>query len=120
MPYKIQRNDEWVEIRLWGETAKDEILKIIHEINRQDPKKELSDVWIVDKESMVPFFAFREIAESVQLICEPGMAGTKSAIVAGDEFHRAQIEMFQAEAKILPYPIGVFATRDEAIEWILA
>jgi hypothetical protein len=118
MPYKIQEIDGYVEVSVWGETSKWEVLEVIRELQRRDTRKEVSDLWLLSKECMVPFTEFSEIAEAVKSLCTSGMIGSKSAIVAEDELQRAQLEMYRAEAAILPFEVRVFRSRDDAVQWL--
>ena len=118
MPYKMQKIDGFVEVSVWGETSKWEMLEAVWELRLRDPCKKVSDLWIVSGECMVPFDEFPEIAETVQSLCTPGMIGSKSAIVASDELQRAQLELYRAEAAILPFEIRVFRSRDDAVRWL--
>jgi hypothetical protein len=118
MSYKIQEIDGYVEVSVWGETSKWEVLEIIRELQRRDPCKKVSDLWIVSGECMVPFTELSEIADAVKSLCTPNMIGSKSAVVAANELQRMQLEMYRAEAAMLPFEIGVFKSREDAVQWL--
>jgi hypothetical protein len=74
--------------------------------------------WLVAKESQIPFTHYAEIVMSVKSTMPDDFVGSKTAIVAADEFHAAQFEMYAAEASVLPFEVRVFQSRDEAVAWI--
>ena len=120
MPYEITTSDTHHEIRVFGETSKTEILEIIQSIAQRDPLKTLPDLWCVAAESQIPFFHFADIAQTIQRWLPPNVVRNRTAIVAADDFHKALLELYRAEASILPYDMRVFRDRDEALEWIKA
>jgi hypothetical protein len=46
------------------------------------------------------------------------MMAKKSAIVVADYLQMAQARLYLEEAKSLPFEIGVYMTREEAIRWL--
>jgi hypothetical protein len=118
MAYQIEKKESFFEVRVLGNTSKPEILEIIRELDRRDRGKHFPDLWIIAKESQVPFVHFREIAEEIRSLLPCDAIGNKTAIVAAGEFYKAQLELYRSEASILPFEIRVFLSRDEAVEWI--
>jgi len=120
MAYQIEKKDGFFEVRISGETSKYEILEVIRELDRRDRGKKFPDLWLVAGESQVPLVHFSEIAQGIRSLLPRDAVGNKTAIVAAGEFHKAQLEMYQSEASILPFEIRVFRSRDEAVEWIMS
>ena len=120
MPYAIEKKARYLEIRVWGETSKHEVIAIIAELDAKDRGKTLPDLWLVAGESQVPFWDYRDIAESALSLLPAGAKGNKTAVVAANIFHKAQLNMYREEAAILPFPVRVFGSRDEAEAWLLA
>ena len=118
MPYRIRTRDGFFEVRVWGETSTHEILNAVKELDRKDRGKKLPDLWIFAAESQLPFDQHAEIAKAIRSLCPPGMVGNRTAMVADGEFQKAQLEVYRSEASILPFPIRVFGSEDEAVEWL--
>jgi len=118
MPYEIEKKESFFEVRVTGETSKHEILRIIRELARLDRGKNLPDLWLVASESQVPFVQFADIAQAIRSLLPREALGNKTAIVAADAFHEAQLDLYRSEATMLPFPVRVFRSRDEAVEWI--
>ena len=91
---------------------------IIWELSRKDPRKECPDLWLFSEESHVPFAHFNEIARAIKGLIPRDAVGNKTAMVAANAFQKAQIEMYPAEASILPFNIQLFGSRTEAVEWL--
>ena len=118
MAYQVRDLGGIIEVSVTGETSKEEVMRAVHELQRRDPEKRCADLWLVASECMLPFHEFHQIAESILSLCTPGMTGNRSAIVADGEFQAALMEMYQGEAAILPYEIGVFRCREKALAWL--
>lgn len=118
MAYEIEKQDGYFEVRVSGETSRYEVLEIIRELHTRDCGKKFPDLWLMAEESQVPFAHFSEIAQAIGRLLPVDAVGEKTAIVAADEFHMAQFEMYRSEASHLPFPIRVFLSRDEAVAWL--
>ncbi len=118
MPCQIEKKDGFFEVCVSGETSKSEVLRVVQELHRLDSGKKFPDLWVIARESEVPFVHFAEIAESIRKLLPRGAVGNRTAIVAADVFHEAQLDMYRAEASILPFPVRVFLCRDEAVKWL--
>jgi hypothetical protein len=118
MAHEIEKKDWYIEVRVSGPTSKHQILNIILQLNAMDPGKKLPDLWIFSWESQVPLVHFHDIARIIRQILPKHAVGSKSALVADGEFQKAQLELYQTEAAILPYPVGVFRSTEEALEWL--
>jgi len=66
----------------------------------------------------VPIDLFPMMAESIYRLCEGGMAGRRSAIVAANALQKATFDFIRYDAHILPYEIGVFTSLEEAVAWV--
>ena len=96
-----------------------DILKIIHHLHRNDPRKETPDLWILDPECDFSFHSFPMIVQGVlRLVAKTIKKGCRSAILAADEFQRVKVDLYCAEATVLPYEIRTFTARDEAVDWL--
>ena len=118
MAYKIEAKDGYVEVQVTGRTTKHEIIEILRELSRRDPRKETPDLWLVESESQVPLADFIEIALAVGKLLPPGIVGARSALVAADHFQMAEMQMYRLESSFLPFELGVFHTQAEALAWL--
>ncbi len=117
MAYEVEKKDTFLEVRVSGDTSKDELIEAIRELRRCDPRKELPDLWLFAGECQVPLVEFSDIAQAVLGLLPRNAVGNKTAIVAANEFRMAQIDMYRFEAAVLPFAIRVFRSRDEAVAW---
>jgi hypothetical protein len=118
MAHRIEDIGGILEVKVWGDTSKQDLLAIIMELQRRDPGKKCMDLWMIDSDCIIPFSEFHRIVEGIHSLCPPGMVGSRSAIVAFDSFQQAQLEMYRAEASILPFEMRVFGSRADAVEWL--
>ena len=118
MAYEIEKRDGYHAVRVWGDTDQFELMQAVRDLSRSDPHKELPDVWLVAKESMVPFLDMPRVVHGLQRFFPSDMVDNRTAIVAGDVFHKAQIEIFRREAASLPLDIRIFLSEDEALDWV--
>jgi hypothetical protein len=118
MPHEIKFGNPLVEVKIWGETCKEEVLQIIRKLHEDDPEKEKQDLWLVAAESMVPFDALASIAEVTGELVGRKRCKGRSAIVAANVFHKARLDLYSIEAAILPFPLKVFLSKDEALKWL--
>lgn len=51
-------------------------------------------------------------------LCLPDMVGSKTALVAADEFMRVPLELYKVEAAVLPFEIQIFNNRADALQWL--
>ena len=118
MEYNIQKKETFFEINISGEVSIFDVLAVVEELAQQDPGKHYADLWIVAPEIEIPYSQYRNIAKAIdKLFVNPPIV-SKTAIVTADQFQKAQLEMYQAEAFDLPLDIRVFTSRDEAVTWI--
>ena len=118
MPYSIKRQNGFVEVEVWGETSAAEIIAAVNEIHAEYPRKECSDLWVLARESMLPLSTFPTIIEAIVGLCGEDHVYRRSAIVASDQFQKAMADMYRSEADTLPFEVGVFISRDDAIQWL--
>ena len=120
MSYKIRPADGIVEIDIWGQTNKWEVLEVLGQLRARDPGKKVCDLWVVAEDTTLPVDAFYSVAETVKKLCTVDMvqAGCRSAILAANEFHKALLSMYLHEARELPFTVGVFTSRDDAMAWL--
>ena len=118
MEYKIEKKETFFEINISGEVSIFDVLAVVEELAGKDPRKHYPDLWIVAPEIEIPYSQYRNIAQAIdKLFIEPPIAD-KTAIVAADQFQKAQLEMYQQEASNLPLDIQIFTSRDDAVAWI--
>jgi hypothetical protein len=118
MAYRIEEKDSIFEVHMWGQTSRWEVMEIVHQLQRKDPRKESCDLWIFSETGGVFFDEFPEIVKAVASLCSSDMAANKTALVASDGFLRAQLELYRAEAAGLPFEIRVFETKENAVQWL--
>ena len=120
MAYRIHEGDGFVEVQISEETSVEELLGVIRELRDRDPRKEISDLWSLSEDSIIPIASFASIVASVAPLCPRDIVGRKTAVVASNELHRAVLDIYRAEAARLPFAIGVFTSREEAVHWLKA
>jgi hypothetical protein len=119
MGYTIEKVDGFLEVRLSGKGSKLVLFKVIAELMRKDPKKKYSDLWIVDREFQVPYMEYRGIAKALSHVFPKSPVTNKTAIVADNDFQKAQIELYGLElSRYLSINIRAFLTIEEAVVWI--
>ena len=118
MAFSIEKTEDFIEVHVWGEAQPGEVMAILHKLREMAPRKETSDLWVFPEEYVVPWDAFVTIVKEITGFVVPGMVGKKTAIVVANNFQMAQGELYRKEAKALPFEIGVFMSRDEAMEWL--
>ena len=118
MAFRIERTEEVIEVHLWGQGRESEILAILGELYKMAPRKEVSDLWLVSEDYVVPWDAFSTIAKQVRGFLSHDMVAKNSAIVVANQFQMVQAELYRNEAQGLPFEIGVFLTREDAVAWL--
>ena len=119
MPYKIEHKGGYVEVSLSGDPCQYELLEVLRQLRQRDPRKETPDLWVVADETVFPVEWHQPIAATVKGLCRKDMVGARSAIVAPDRLHKAQLEMYRHQARHLPFELQIFTCRDEAGEWLI-
>lgn len=120
MAFHIEKAEDFIEVKLWGNGDQWEIVKILGQLREMAPRKEISDLWLISKEYVVPWHAFPPIVKEVSRLLPNDMIANRSAIVVSDHLQMSQARLYLEEAKRLPFEIGVFMTKEEAIKWLKA
>jgi hypothetical protein len=110
--------EDFIEVHLWGEAHESEVVAILRKLHEMAPRKEISDLWLFAEEYVISWDTFSEIVKEVTQLLPHDMIASKSAIVVANHFQMAQASLYLEEAKRLPFEIGVFMTREEAIRWL--
>jgi hypothetical protein len=118
MPYSVKHGENVVEVEVWGQTSTAEVLAAINEIHAAYPRKERPDLWTLSREAMLPLSVFPTIVQAIKGLCGGDQVYRRSAIVASDRFQRAMADMYRIEAAELPFELGVFSSKDKAMEWL--
>ena len=118
MSYRIEEGDSIFEVRVSNPTSRQELLQAIKELAGKDPLKEHCDIWYFPNEAFVSLAEFSEIVQAVKSLCRPDMVGNKTALVVSGELQRVAANMYRSEAAQLPFEIGVFTTREDALHWL--
>ncbi len=118
MAFNIERNEGFIEVHLWGEGQEGEVLTIVQKLKEMAPKKEIADLWMISKEYVLPWACYLPIVEKIANFTPINGGAMKSAIVVSDHFQMAQAQFYLEAAKCLPFAVGAFMTRNEAIRWL--
>ena len=118
MPYRIEEVDSIFEVHVSNPTSKWEILQAVAELTRKDPRKEQCDLWCIPDEIFISFAEYQEIAGAIASLCPQDMVGNKTALLVSGTLQMAFAEMYRSEASHLPFEIGVFTSRDDALQWL--
>lgn len=119
MPYRIEKKDGYVEVLLDGNFTAMEILKAVKMLSKEDPRKEMPDLWVIPEGHLVSANWHTIIVKGIQKLCPPDIVGRRSAVVASNEFYKAIVGMYCCEAESLPYNIRVFTSREAAEQWLM-
>ena len=98
--------------------TKGDVLAAVVELQRRDLGKRLCDLWIFSRDVELSYAEFASTAEAIRRMCPLGMKGNRCAIVGGDAFQQAQLELYRDEAAILPFEIRIFGDEATAIQWL--
>lgn len=122
MMYEILPQEGYVEVHVSGKVSHWDLLRVVHELHKKDPKKDTPDLWILDQELDFSLHSFPPLVQGLLNLMSRALIknGCKSAILAADEFQRAKIELYCAETAVLPYEIRTFTSRAETLNWLLS
>ena len=118
MACEIHERTGYFEVRVLAGTSRLEILGAVVELNRRDQAKQMCDLWLFSKDVALSYADFADTVEAIRRLCPPGMKGNRCAIVGGDAFQQAQLELYRAEAARLPFEIRVFGDEATAVRWL--
>ena len=118
MTFRIERKEDLIEVQVWGNGDESEVLDILRKLREMAPRKEISDLWFLSEEYVVPWAAFLPIVQELTRLLSEDMIAKKTAIVVASHLQMAQGRLYLDEAKRLPFEIGVFMTREEAMKWL--
>jgi len=119
MPHEVEEKGDYVEVRASGQLSEWEVLAIVAALRARDPLKRLPDLWVLAPDAAVPLPALPFIARSIGRLFRPGVKVARSALVTADAVQGAVAEMYRTQAgERLPFEIGVFQSRDEALKWL--
>ena len=119
MPYQIDEVDSIFEVRVSDPTSALEILHAITELARRDPRKERCDLWFFNTSLFISLAEYPGMVREVAGLCGKDFVGNRSAILVYNGLQEAIAEMFRNEAAgKLPYEIGVFTSREDAVRWL--
>ncbi len=118
MAFRIEKKEDCIEVHLWGNAHESEVLEILRKLREMAPRKEISDLWLLSEEYVVPWDLFLPIVNEVKSFVSGDMIANKSAIVVANHSQMAQAQLYLEEAKSLPFEIGAFMTREEAVRWL--
>jgi hypothetical protein len=118
MSYEVLKNDGVIEVRLHGSGSTADVLEAFEAVHALSPRKTVSDVWVLAPEYVIPWDEYATIVFAVGARWTADSVPSRSAIVVANEFQRAQAEFYVQQARTLPFPIRVFARRDQAMAWL--
>ncbi len=118
MAFRIEKAEDLIEVHVWGNAHESEVLEILRELQAMAPRKEISDLWLISEEYVVPWDSFLPIVKEIKRLLPSGMIAKKSAIVVATHSQMAQAQLYLEEAKCLPFEIAAFMTREEAVRWL--
>lgn len=118
MGHVIEKRDCFIEVRIYEEVSKYELLLIIAGLSIRDPGKKYPDLWVIGPEVQIPYARFKGISEAIGFAFSKPPAARRTAIVAADEFQRTQCELYRLEAAALPLEIRVFLSYEDAVAWV--
>lgn len=121
MNHRIIEKKGHVEIHLIGRTSKWEIIKIIFELQRNDPKKQRKGMWFLNEHVDFKKHSLPLIIKGIMnlVVRNTLQSGAKTAIIAANEQQHELVDVFCANAAShLPYPVKGFATIEEATLWL--
>lgn len=121
LTYEIVSKETYVEVHASGTVSHWDLLKIIHQLHRDDPKKTKPDLWVLDENLEFSLYSFPPIIQGIAALIARNAVrnGCRSAILAADEFQKAKVEFYCTEAAaVLPFEIRAFTSCREAVDWL--
>ena len=118
MAFRIEKAGDFIEVQVWGSADRSEVVQILRKLHEMTPRKEISDLWLLSEDYVVPWDAFSSIVKELRYLLSADVIANKSAIVVTSHSKMAQARLYLEEAKCLPFDIGVFMTREEAVRWL--
>lgn len=118
MPFKVQKEEGFFLVYLWGNATKWEVIQAVGEIRRLNWFKELPDVWVLEEDVVIPFSDYDTIIRQALSSFPAKMKGAPSAIVVRDAFQVEMARLYIQELSRMPYPVRVFTSMDEALVWV--
>ncbi len=120
MPYRIEEVDSIFEVQLYDPTSLPEVLDAIRELARMDPRKERCDLWSFNSNLFLSLTEYPDMVREVAGLCSgKDFVGNRSAIIVSSGLQEAVAEMYQNKAAgKLPFEIGVFTSREDALRWL--
>ena len=118
--FSIHPQERHVEVKIDGDCSPWDMLKVIHQLSRNDPHKEIPTVWILGPDFNLSIHSYMTFIMSIlKFIGQRVKKGARTAVVAVNEFQRCKTDFFCAEASALPYKMKSFLSQKEAVEWVL-
>jgi hypothetical protein len=118
MAFRIEKTEDFIEVHLRGNGHESEVVSILRKLHEMAPRKEISDLWLLSDGYVLPWDVFLPIVKEITRFLSPDMIANKSAIVVATHFQMALAKLYLEEAKCLPFEIGAFMTREEAVRWL--
>jgi hypothetical protein len=90
MAFRIEKTEDLIEVHLWGYGDEAEVVNILRKLRGMAPRKEISDLWLISEEYVVPLDAFLRIVKELIGFLSNDMIAKKSAIVVANhsKWHR--------------------------------
>ena len=122
MTSEIVYKEAHVEVHASGQASQWDLLKLIYQLQKNDPKKKTPDLWVLAEDFELSLYSFPPVIQGVLALIMRNKIkrGAKSAILAVNQFQKAKANIYCEEAASLPFPLQAFTNRDEAMEWLLS
>ena len=118
-PTKLRKKPDFFEVNISGPTSKYEMVEALGLLIRKNPGKTRPDLWTFSEETTMSLEIFSAVSESLSY-ATPHPVEPRSALLAANDFQKAQLLLFLPAVKHLPFEIDVFTSRDEALRWAAA
>ncbi len=118
MPYKIEGENGYQRVDLWGDVSKWDAIQAIMELRRLDPHKEVPDIWILGEGVVVPLVEFGDIATTAVDTIPPVFKGAPTAVVVADRLQREMVKLYRETIPAPLFKIEVFADVESAAKWV--
>ncbi len=118
MPYELLDQEDYIEVRLWGDVTKWEIIKAIGAVRIATPRKDRPDVWVLAEEVFIPFPDYGVIVDKALGWIPLRLKGARSALVVADAMQYELARVYCDELRFCPYEVAVFHSKEEALQWV--
>lgn len=120
MKHGITPHKEHVEIKILESMTQWDLLHVVHELYRMDPRKQTPDLWTLDASLDLSRASIPIIIRAIwNLASRLISGGASSAIVSATPAQHKRVLEYCEKAAPFPYKVKCFTDLDTARRWLL-